>query len=79
MQVKCEGCGGFHAVSPTGMAVIIQCLQQGDLQRVTGSGVEPLCLGGAFTPETIRAWRGRIKGKVVVAFDESRWPATEAA
>lgn len=73
MKVKCEGCGGFHEVSPTGMAVIISAFQDGDLQQVTGDGVRALCLGGAFSPETMRLWRRKLATKTVVAFDDKRW------
>lgn len=75
MKIMCEGCGGFHDISPTGMAVIITALQEGDLQRVTGNGVTPLCLGAIFTPETMQKWRRRIDSKTVITFDSNRWTA----
>ena len=77
LKVSCEGCGGFHDISPTGMAVVIQAFQQGDLQRIGQDGVTPLCLGGAFTPETLKAWRSRMSAKTVVAFDQKRWSQQE--
>jgi hypothetical protein len=79
VKVKCEGCGGFHDVSPTAMAVIISAFQDGDLQEVTGEGVNPLCLGGAFTPETMEKWRRRMATKTVVTFDEDRWTQEKVA
>lgn len=71
MRVKCEGCGSWHSVSPTAMLMIIDALQHGDLQRMTGKGVRPLCLGDALTPEAV-ALQQKEK-KTVVKFDKERW------
>lgn len=79
MKVKCDACGRFHEVSPTGMAVIISAFQDGDLQRVTGKGVEPTCLGDVFTPETLRRWRRKMDTKTVIVFDRNRWTAADHA
>lgn len=73
MKVKCEGCSGFHDVSPTGMAVIISAFQDGDLQEVTGDGVKALCLSDAFTPDAMKKWRAKMSTKTIVAFDSKRW------
>lgn len=73
MKVKCEGCGSWHTVSPTAMAIIIQSLQQGDLQRVTKTGIEPLCLGDAFNVHTLENWRNKLDSKTVVVFDRTHW------
>lgn len=79
MKVRCDGCGGFHDVSPTAMAVIITAMQEGDLQRVTGKGVVPLCLGDIFTPDTLAKWRHRLESKTVIAFDGDRWTTEKKA
>lgn len=75
MKVKCEGCGKHHAVSPTAMAIIIQAFQRGDLQRMTGEGVAQLCLGGAFSPDTMQTWQ--MNTKTVVTFDHTQWTDKE--
>ena len=77
MKVKCDGCGSFHSVSPTAMAVIIYAFQDGDLQKVTAKGVESVCLGAVFTPDTLARWRRKIDAKTVIAFDQGRWSAAE--
>lgn len=69
MQVKCEGCGRHHTVSPTGMTVIIAAFQRGDLQRVTSQGVEVLCLGDALVPEAVT----KRKPSTVITVDPERW------
>lgn len=74
MRVKCDGCGSYHTVSPTAMAVIIRAFQRGDLQRMTGNGIDPLCLGDAFDDDTMRNLR--MDNKTVVSFDSRKW--TEA-
>lgn len=75
MKVKCDGCGSFHTVSPTAMAVIIRAFQRGDLQRVTTQGVDTLCLGDAFDDETMG--RLRMDAKTVVTFDGRKWTDTQ--
>lgn len=72
MKLKCEGCGGFHVVSPTAMLIIIDAFQLGELQRVTGQGIVSLCVGNALTPETVTKARKK-DSNTVVAFDEQRW------
>jgi hypothetical protein len=59
------------------MAIIIWSYQRGDLQRVTGKGVESRCFGDAFTPETMNAWRNRFDRKTVVVFDRTQWTHKE--
>lgn len=73
MKVKCSGCGSWHTVSPTAMAIIIEAFQLGDLQTVGKQGVESLCLGDALTPDTLDRWRNRLESKSVVVFDRTHW------
>lgn len=76
MRVKCVGCGSWHTVSPTAMVVIIDALQEGELQRMTGKGVLPLCLGDALTPESVA--KQRKETRTVVSFDTERWAGKAA-
>lgn len=78
LKIHCEGCGSWHTASPTAMAVIISAFQRGDLQQVTGKGVEVLCMGDALTPETVAAQAKQGK-KTVISFDRTRYETEEAA
>lgn len=73
MRVRCGGCGGWHALSPTAMAVVIRAFQDGDLQEVTKDGVVPLCLHDAFTEDTMTEWSKRLDRKTVVTIDNQKW------
>jgi hypothetical protein len=55
------------------MAMIIASFQRGDLQKVTGDGVLPLCIGGAFTPESQEEWNLKLGNKTRVVFDNTYW------
>lgn len=78
MRVKCAGCGSFHVVSPTAMVIIIAAFQEGELQQMTGKGVEPLCLGDALTGPAI-AKQTRRNTKAVVSIDGTKWQGRNVA
>lgn len=73
MKVFCNYCERAHELSPTAMLMVIRALQSGDLQKVTGKGVENLCLADTFTPTTMVEWQPRFDSKTVVQIDERRW------
>ena len=73
LKVLCERCEKAHELSPTAMLMVIRALQLGDLQKVTGKGVENLCLADTFTPSTMEEWQPRFDSKTVVQIDERRW------
>lgn len=73
MKVLCNYCEKAHELSPTAMLMVIRAMQSGDLQKVTGKGVESLCLADTFTPTTMAEWQPRFDSKTVVQIDERRW------
>lgn len=44
MNVLCDFCNYNHEMTPTQMKAIIETIQDGDLQVVTGKGVQTKCL-----------------------------------
>jgi len=67
--VKIECKDHWHDVSPTGLALIVQAFQQGDLQWVmrTNSGVtiEWMCITVAFTNERVKDFQSRYHGHTI--------------
>lgn len=57
MLVQCRGCDKYHKLSPIALAIVVEAYQEGDLQRMTGRGVEPDCLAGSFTDERVATFR----------------------
>ena len=78
MRIQCKGCGRWHDISPTGLAVIIDGFQQGDLTHVQHALAEtvevvPVCVLGAFDdPARLKEFRRRYKGNVISVDGESR-------
>lgn len=79
MLVKCDGCEHFHTISPTAMAVIIRAFQDGDLQTVTKSGIEPKCLRDSFSEDRLSAIRKARGPKSVITFDNVHYLTKKAA
>lgn len=69
MFVKCAFCNHDHDLTPTRMTEVIAAFQRGEMQRITGKGLESQCLNTASG--AIR--RDRSAGKMnttPVAFSE---------
>lgn len=67
MKIECV-CGKWHEVSPTGVALILGAMADGDLQRISKTGVNSLCIGLAFTEERVVKF-GRQYMKNGIMFD----------
>jgi len=67
--VKIECLNHWHDVSPTGLAVIVQAFQDGDLHRTVhtthGMMVEPICVLEAFGKERVEDFLIRYHGHTI--------------
>ena len=57
MLVQCRGCDQYHKLSPIALGIVISAYQDGDLQLVTKSGIEPQCLADSFTDDRVASFR----------------------
>ncbi len=73
MRIRCLGCGEWHDISQTGMAIVIAAFQDGDLTKVTktetsGFALSAQCMLVAFDDnERIHQFRQRYKGNQIKA------------
>ena len=67
MKIECKN--HWHDVSPTGVALIVQAFQDGDLQQVThtnhGLTIEWICLVEAFRSERVNDFLSRYHGHTI--------------
>lgn len=70
MKISCIN-GHWHEITPTGLAVIVSAFMEGDLQRVVGTGVYPVCLKEAFTDARVRDFEQRYAGNNI-SFDQKK-------
>lgn len=77
MKVECLN--HWHEVSPTGLLLVVQAFQQGDLHTLKSSYpfpkgpvgvgryaiVEPLCILNAFSDERVKDFQSRYHGHTI--------------
>jgi hypothetical protein len=68
MKIQCKGCDRWHDVSPTGLTVIIDAFQAGELTIVQHDELVTVCLLTAFDDQArLALFKQRYKGNIISA------------